>query len=154
MGVQMSESDVREFLAAGHTGVLVTQDPDGPGMPVPVWYWHDGQQHVYLSSPIRAAKVKRVRERPRVSFLVESGKAWVDLKAVVIDGSATVHESGPVYDAAMRELDDKYADYRLPPDALPGPSRDKYAVRVIIAIHIDRVRVSWDNSKIRLPVKT
>lgn len=148
MGVEMAPDEVQTFLQEQHTGILVTQETDGPGMPVPVWFWAT-EGHVYVSSPPGAAKVRRIHESPRVNFLVEDGLAWADLRAVVVEGRATVHESGPVHERAITELNERYAAFRVAPELLPSATTRRYDNRVIIDIEVVRVRVSWDNSKVR-----
>jgi nitroimidazol reductase NimA-like FMN-containing flavoprotein (pyridoxamine 5'-phosphate oxidase superfamily) len=81
----MDESEISEFLKSSHTGVLATLRSDGAPAIVPLWFVViDG--HVCVRTLRASAKAKHLINDPRLSFLVESGKAWAQLKAVVLYG--------------------------------------------------------------------
>ena len=146
----MSVDELHAYLRQGHTGVLVTQRKSKPGLPIPVWYWFDDDETIYISSPIRASKVAAVRRYPQVSFLVEMGKEWAVLQAVVINATTTVLESGDEYEMAISHLDEKYESFRTRKNELPNATQTRYANRVVLALKIDEIVATWDNTKLRL----
>lgn len=147
MGVAMTEEEVRGFLAAAHTGVLSTLRADGRPAAVPLWFVLDGAD-VVVRTRSGSAKAANVRRDPRVSFLVEEGRAWAELRAVAISGRA-VAERDP---AARARIDAafaaKYAAFLMPSGA-PDASRRHYAApRVHLRIEAAGRPLSWDNSKL------
>lgn len=148
MGVRLDEAEVQEFLGASHTGILTTLRSDGAPTTVPMWFVVlDGEPCVrtLASSP----KVANMRRDGRVCFVVESGLAWSELKAVVIHGEA-VFVDDPADQARVDELfDAKYDGYRTP-DGVPEATRRHYAApSVRVRIHPTGRFLTWDNAKLR-----
>ena len=147
MGVRLGVDEAWEVLAGAHTGILTTLRRDGMPIALPVWFVVLDRT-ICLSVPARTKKVQRLQHDPRASFLVESGLAWVDLRAVHVTG--TVEEIG---DVALRDrVDDalqaKYAAFRAPGPDLPERTRTHYADRVFLRLHPDERILSWDNRRL------
>ncbi|MBW1883371.1 MAG: pyridoxamine 5'-phosphate oxidase family protein, partial [Deltaproteobacteria bacterium] len=94
MSVRLDEAEIREFVTKGHTGIFTSLRADGWPVSLPVWYVVL-DDHVYVRTPSKSKKVVRVQNDDRASFVVESGKAWKELKSVVITGRAVVVEDEP-----------------------------------------------------------
>ena len=89
-----------------------------------------------------------IAKDPRVSFLVESGRAWADLKAVIVYGTAEVVQATETIAQIDAAFATKYADYGMP-SGTPSRTRDHYAVeRAHIRIVQTRAALTWDNSKL------
>jgi PPOX class probable F420-dependent enzyme len=145
--VRLDDTEAADFLASSHTGVLATIRSDGSPALVPLWFVMVGGQ-VCLRTPGKSAKVSHIRRDPRVSFLVESGRAWAELKAVVLYGRAELVKDADV----MAQIDEafaaKYADHGLPANA-PARTRAHYAAeRAHIRVTVTRRSLTWDNSKL------
>lgn len=147
MGVRMTEEEIDNFLAAGYTGILATVRKDGSPAMVPLWYViADGS--VFVRTLAASAKAKHVKADPRVSFLVESGVAWAELRAVIMHGTAVAEEGPEVIAAVDAAFDAKYADYKMP-EKTPDATRRHYAAdRVRLRIVPERKTLTWDNSKL------
>jgi PPOX class probable F420-dependent enzyme len=148
MGVEMSREEACEFIAEAHTAILTTLRRDGSAVPLPLWFAVlDGQ--IYVRTLAGSAKMRRLRNDPRVAFLVESGLAWAELKAVLISGTGTVVEDEELCERIERELNRKYERYQMPQDA-PDVTRRHYASQAAyVRIDPDTPPLSWDNRKIR-----
>ena len=144
MSVRLSPDEVADFLATSHTGVLTTLRRDGWPVSLPVWFVVvDGA--IYVRTPTRSRKVQRVRHDDRVSFVVESGLRWDELKAVVITGRACV-----VDDDVAGAFDAKYGAYRAERSTLPEATKQHYrGDRTVLRIDPVQDPITWDNSKIR-----
>jgi PPOX class probable F420-dependent enzyme len=144
VSVRLTAEEVDDFLAAAHTGVLTTLRRDGWPVSLPVWFVVvDGT--VYVRTPARSRKVQRVRHDDRVSFVVEAGWRWDELKAVVITGRAAL-----VDDDVTDAFDAKYRAYRAERSTLPEATKRHYRGNAAV-LRIDPVGdpITWDNSKIR-----
>ncbi len=150
MSVRMDREEALAFLARGHTGILTTLRRDGMPIALPVWFVVDGGR-VYVATPAGAKKVGRVRHDDRVSFLVESGERWAELKAVQLNGRARILEGEERVADVLALLDTKYAAFRTPARAMPERTKAHYGGgRVILEIVPDERVLSWDNTKITL----
>ncbi|WP_127128866.1 pyridoxamine 5'-phosphate oxidase family protein [Georgenia sp. SYP-B2076] len=148
MGVRLSAEERETFLQNGHTGIITTLRRDGSPVSLPVWYAYlDGK--VYVGSPESAAKVKRIRHDDRAWFLVESGEKWKELAAVGFPARATVVE-GAEADRAMAAYEEKYAEFRTPPEEMPGAAQNHYAKTVMLRLDPTGDALTWNNAKIRL----
>ncbi|MCK9900932.1 pyridoxamine 5'-phosphate oxidase [Parafrankia colletiae] len=145
----MTEDEAWEFVARAHTGILTTLRADGAPVTLPMWFVVLGRA-VYLSTPPRAAKLARVRRDPRAAFLVEAGRAWVDLRAVHVSGRLQVVDDDAARQQVRDLLDTKYAGFRLPPERLPAAVRAAYAERTVLRLDPQGRLLRWDNSRIRL----
>jgi PPOX class probable F420-dependent enzyme len=147
MSVRMDDAEVRGFLEAGHTGVFATVRADGSAALVPLWYVMV-YGSVFLRTLASSAKAKHIRADSRVSFLVESGRAWAELKAVVIYGNAVIETAPEI----MASVDDAFAaKYQafLMPSTATEKTREHYAQeRIHVRIVPTRRALTWDNSKI------
>src|SRR5258705_8545681 len=118
MGIELSDEEVWAFAERAHTGILTTLRRDGRPVSLPLWFVaFEGSIHF---SPLsRSKKVARARHDSRACFLVESGLAWRELKAVTMTGSVEVVEDADLALRVASELDRKYRDFR--PDLTPAP---------------------------------
>lgn len=150
MGVRLTAVEAWERLAAAHTGILTTLRRDGRPVPLPIWFVVLDRR-IYLSTPAASRKATRIRRDARASLLVESGESWVELSAVLVQGTATVVTDPPKQARAAEALTVKYDGHARPDDRLPEAVRDFYAVeRAVIRLDPDGEPTSWDNSRIRL----
>jgi PPOX class probable F420-dependent enzyme len=148
--VRMSPDDAWRFLADAHTGILTTLRRDGQPIALPVWFVaFDGR--VFVSGPERTKKFSRIRRDARVSFLVESGRRWSELRGVHVTGRARVVDDPELLAHVRLALDLKYAAFRTPRAAMPDATRAHYDTEVTtIEIQVDDRVLSWDNARLGL----
>jgi uncharacterized protein len=71
---------------------LVTYRRSGAAVPTPLWFVEEGGV-LYVRTPAKSGKVKRLRNNPRVRVVPSDGRgnpkgAWIDGRArVVVDGA-------------------------------------------------------------------
>ena len=136
MSVRLNEDEIWEFLERGHTGIFTSLRRDGFPVALPVWYVAL-DRYIYLSGPAHTKKFARVRNDERVSFLVESGKAWKELKAVHLNGRARVVEDPEEKARAQKALDAKYAAFRTRQSAMPKATTGHYVRAGSTMLRID-----------------
>jgi PPOX class probable F420-dependent enzyme len=147
VSVRLDTEEALAFLAEAHTGILGTLRADGAPALTPLWFVVvDGA--VCLRTLAKSAKIKHIKADPRVSFLVESGQAWAELKAVILYGTAELIGSPESIARIDDKFEEKYADYRMPSEA-PTRSREHYASGYVhVRIDPTRRALTWDNSKL------
>lgn len=150
MSVRMTTAEVAVFLEASHTGILTTLRRDGMPIALPVWFVMKDDR-VYVATPSASRKVARLRKDGRVSFLVESGKRWAELKAVQLNGTARIVDERDLIEPVLERLEAKYAPFRTSRKAMPRSAQRHYGGgRAIIEIVPDARVLSWDNAKLKL----
>ncbi|HKY50728.1 MAG TPA: TIGR03668 family PPOX class F420-dependent oxidoreductase [Candidatus Limnocylindria bacterium] len=131
----------RELLASARTAHLATSDQYARPHVVPIVFaWRDGVLYTALDrKPKRdddwhaLRRVRNIETNGRVAVVVDRyDEDWTRLAYVLLEGVATILESGDERDGAAKLLRDKYAQYeRL---SLEG--------RPVIRVDIERA-VEW-----------
>ena len=150
MGIQLNADEISEFLEKGHTGILTTLRRDGFPVTLPTFFVaHEGR--IYISTPAQTKKMARIQNDPRASFLVESGLAWAELKAVMLYGQISVVEDEDLRARVAGLMDEKYSAFRRTSSAKqPKATQNYYATIVTLCFEPEGEPISWDNAKMRL----
>ncbi len=148
--VRLDADQAWAAIESAHTGILTTLRADGTPISLPVWF-AVLDRRVYVRGPSPSHRHTRVRRDPRVSFLVESGKRWSELRAVHLTGRAAI-VTDPALEVRVAEaLDEKYRDFRTPRSSMPESTRQHYsAPTCIIEMVPDERILSWDNARLPL----
>jgi len=149
VSVRLSPDEAWQFVREGHTGIFMTLRANGVPIATPMWFAVLDRQ-IYLQTPARSKKVARLRRDPRVSFLVEAGERWADLRAVHVTGRSEVVDDDHIAQRVAAEMERKYAAFRTARTAMPEATRRHYETAfVLIRIVPDAHLISWDNRKLR-----
>jgi nitroimidazol reductase NimA-like FMN-containing flavoprotein (pyridoxamine 5'-phosphate oxidase superfamily) len=144
----MSREEAWAALAAAHTGILTTLRADGMPIALPVWFVAF-EERIYVGAPSHTKKLIRIRNDPRVSFLIESGERWVDLVGVHVTGHARIVEDPALLEKVRARIDEKYAQYRSDRSAMPDATANYYDVPMATIEIVPDARVlNWDNSRL------
>ena len=150
MSVLLSSDEAWAVVEASHTGVFTSLRRDGMPIALPIWFVVL-ERRVYVSGPASAKRVARVRRDPRVSFLVESGERWAELRAVHLTGRARIVTEPELLARVAGALDAKYRAFRTPRPAMPAATRAHYETALAtIEITPDEPILSWDNARLRV----
>ena len=145
--IVMSDDEVRQFLAEQRSSTIATVGPSGQVHLVGMWYAVlDGQ--VWIETKVKAQKVVNLRRDPRMSFLVESGHTYDQLRGVAMEGRGVVVEDADVvWDVCVNIFERYNGEYteEMKP-FVEFMAKNRAAVR----LDVDRVR-SWDHRKLGLP---
>ena len=148
MSVRLTEGEAWAVLAESHTGILTSLRRDGVPIALPLWFVVLDRR-IYVSGPAGAKRIARIRRDPRVSFLVESGQRWAELRAVHVTGRARVVTEPEVLARVAEALDAKYRTFRTPRSEMPAATRGHYEVQLAtIEITPDDRILSWDNARL------
>ena len=145
--VQMDDAEVDAFLTEQRSSTVATIGKDGAVHLVAMWYaWLDG--HVYLETKAKSQKVVNLRRDPRMSFLVENGHTYDQLRGVALEGNGVVLEDEQlVWDVCVNVFE----RYNAPYTEEMRPFVEVMARnRVVVRLAAGRVR-SWDHRKLGLP---
>jgi PPOX class probable F420-dependent enzyme len=144
----MSRDEAWAELGRAHTGILTTLRADGVPIALPVWFVVFDEK-VYVRAPGHTKKLRRVRHDPRVSFLVESGERWAELRAVHLTGRARIVDDPELAERVATALDEKYGAYRSDHSEMPAATQTYYEnpPEVIEIVPDDRM-LTWDNARL------
>jgi len=142
--IVMGEDEVDTFLTQQRSSTCATIGPNGQVHLVAMWYaWLDG--HVWLETKAKSQKVTNLRRDPRMSFLVETGQTYDQLRGVAMEGAGVVVEDKDVvWDVCVNIFE----RYNAPYTEELKPFVELMAHnRVAVRLDVDRVR-SWDHRKL------
>ena len=144
----MTSDEAWAVLERAHTGVLTSLRADGRPISLPVWFVAVDRR-IYVAGPAATKKFTRIRNDPRVAFLVESGTRWAELVGVHVTGRAAFVDAGERLDVVTAMLHAKYAPFRTPRAEMPAPTRAHYDARTeTIEIVPDERILSWTNARL------
>jgi PPOX class probable F420-dependent enzyme len=145
--VVMSDAEVWEFLHQQRSSTVATYGPQGQIHLVGMWYAVlEGQ--IWIETKAKAQKVVNLRRDPRMSFLVEAGHTYDQLRGVSFEGrGAVIEDADVVWDVCVDlfgRCHGEYTEEMRPFVELMAKNR------VVVRLDVDRVR-SWDHRKLGLP---
>jgi PPOX class probable F420-dependent enzyme len=117
----LSEPRVAEFLRLARLGHLATAGRDGVPHNIPICFWFDGAAQFYFivdEKPKRLTgtglkRMRNIAENPRVALVIDHYEEdWAGLAYVLIHGEAHIVDEPQEYVLALRNLRDKYVQYR------------------------------------------
>jgi len=149
--VRLDNDEAWESLGRAHTGILTTLRRDGVPISLPVWFVALDRR-IYVSGPAHTKKFARIRNDPRVGFLVESGLRWIELRGVHLTGTARFVDDDARAERVAAALAEKYDGFRIAREEMPDPTRAHYDTSVAtIEITPDDRILSWENSRLFEP---
>lgn len=145
--LRMSDEEIWSYVAEAHTGILTTLRRDGVPIALPVWF-ACLDRTLYVNT--RGKKLLRLARDSRASFLVESGAAWAELRAVHLTGAAQLIDLDESTRSRVEaEIERKYDAFRTPAADMPAATAALYASAMRWVRFTPEARVlSWDNAKI------
>jgi len=148
--VKMNTAEVAEWLENNQNLSLASVDRDGYPHLVAMTYALD-QRDIVMTSYGKAQKVLNFKRNPHAAVMVESGRAYNQLKGVMVRGNAEIVEGADAVLEVMRLIGEKVARITGSPEAariMPSDTARRQAEkRVVIRIHPVKY-ASWDHSKL------
>jgi PPOX class probable F420-dependent enzyme len=146
--VVMADDEVWEFLRQQRSSTVATYGPRGQIHLVGMWYAVlDG--HIWIETKAKAQKVVNLRRDPRMSFLVEAGQTYDQLRGVSLEGAGVVvDDPAVVWDVCVNVFERYNGDYS---DEMRPFVEFMAKNRVAVRLDVERVR-SWDHRKLGLPL--
>ncbi len=142
--ITMTTDEIEAFLVEQKIATMATMHPDGSIHAVAMWYgFLDGV--LTVETKAKSQKVQNLRRDPRITFLVEAGERYEELRGVEIVGRAKIIEDPEAIWTLGLSVWERYM----------GPydesKRDALAAmlskRVLVSPEVTRV-VSWDHRKL------
>jgi PPOX class probable F420-dependent enzyme len=146
--IEMSPDEIRKFVRESKTAILVSNGPGGYPHPMPMWFAHDDDLTIGMTTYAKSQKVLNLRRDPRCSVLFESGEVYQELRGVVLYGRAeVVDDVERVIDTLLAANKLHAGDDPAQARAIRDGMRKNASKRVLIRLRPERI-VSWDHSKL------
>lgn len=143
--IALTSEEQEQFLDEGWTLQVATNGPGGFPHLAPMWYvMIDGVIHFTTFG--KSQKILNLRRDPRISVMLETGKAYEELRGLVIQGSAEIEEDVETTAGVMSLVGNKYRGLPIPTDT-PEAALPAAAKRVTVRVRPERV-YSWDHTKL------
>jgi len=128
--VALNDPRVREFVSVARVGRLGTATLEGEPHNVPLCFWFDGVNFYFAidekpkrKTGLELKRMRNIASNPRVALIIDHFEEdWASLAYVLVSGRARVVEDPEEYMLALRNLRDKYPQYRamaLNPESNP-----------------------------------
>ena len=142
--IALTAEEQAAYLASAKTIILSTIDGQGYPHSIAMWFSViDGLVH--MTTFRKSQKVVNVRRNPKVSLLVESGTRYVELRGLLIRGTAEIVDDTEVCLDILTDIQSRYEGHNVP--ELREILRAQAIKRVALRIHPERV-ASWDHAKL------
>jgi PPOX class probable F420-dependent enzyme len=143
--VAMTPEEQTRFLEEGWTLQVASIGPKGYPHLVAMWYVvQDGL--IQFTTFGKSQKVLNLRRNPKITAMVESGRAYEELKGYVVEGTAEIVEDTEATARLMAIIGKKYRGVPVPTDT-PEAALRVASKRVVIRIHPED-SYSWDHAKL------
>jgi len=140
--IKLTPDEQTAFLRDAKKAALATLDQDGfPHVVAMNFLARDGA--ILMSSYGKAQKVLNIRRNPKVAVMVETGRAYSELRGVMIRGNCEIIEDLPSVEEAMNAIRRKASADTSAADT-PITTAPK---RVVLKV-IPKKIASWDHSKL------
>jgi hypothetical protein len=155
--IQMSDAEVREFLAHERVVTCATLGPRGWPHLMPLWFVTradaDGGERIWAWTYAASQKVKNLERDARATLQVETGESYEELRGVMFECDVVLHRETPEVAEFGRELFRRYAAPRGEPPVAELPDEvvamiDAQAAKRVGLEFVERRRATWDHRKL------
>ena len=155
--IQMSDAEVREFLA--HERVMTCATLGARGWPhlMPLWFVTrpdaEGGERIWAWTYAASQKVRNLERDPRATLQVEVGEQYDLLQGVMLECEVVIHRELETVAELGREILARIAAPRGEPPAAELPADAAAMVQAQAAKRVglefaERRRTSWDHRKL------
>jgi PPOX class probable F420-dependent enzyme len=143
----MSPEEVDAFLREERTVTMCSMHPDGSIHAVAMWYAVlDGT--LAVETKRKSQKVQNLRRDPRLTFMVEAGDRYEELRGVELVGTARlVEDADAVWEFGVSMWERYMGPYSEDQRPLVEAMMKK---RILVTVDVTKV-VSWDHRKLGSP---
>jgi PPOX class probable F420-dependent enzyme len=145
--IEMTPSEIRDYLKEQKRIILVTNGPDGMPHPVPMNYGVDDKGRVVMTSFAKAQKTRNIERDPRAALLVESGEGYADLKSVMLYTEVELLREPEDVAQAMGLIQGTATLAKDFSGEMSEQARASFAKRVVMRFTPVKT-ISWDHAKL------
>lgn len=143
--IALTDDEQRDFIEQGWTLQVASIGPKGFPHLVAMWYVViDGAIH--FTTFRKSQKVLNLKRDPKLTVMLESGKAYSELRGLVIEGNGVIVDELETTARVMSLVGKKYQGMPIPTDT---PEAVSPMAPKRVTVRIDPVDIySWDHAKL------
>ncbi len=143
--IAFTPEEQETFINEGWTLQCATNGPRGFPHLIAMWYVVDGGEIVFTTFG-KSQKVLNLRRDPKITVMLEAGRAYAELRGLVIEGEAELGEDSSETARIMALVGEKYNGIPVPTDT---PESALRAASKRVTVRIKPVDIfSWDHRKL------
>lgn len=145
--ITLAPEEVIELLNESEIVTVSSIGPRGWPHSMPLWFLErSGEIHVWTYG--KSQKVKNLERDPRATVLVEAGRAYAELRGVMIEAEAEIHRDPETVGRFAQELGVRYAArIGVEPENAAEVFAPQVPKRVVIRFRPVRT-ATWDHRKL------
>ena len=147
--IQLTDDEIRDYLTAQKTLIIVSNGHDGYPHPMPMWFYADDAGCLHCTTFSKAQKVMNFQRDAKATLLVESGEDYAQLKSVLIYARAEVIDDVDAVIDALVNITTKGRD-DVPAEELAKLRAGvaKTAEKRVLLKFTPQRYVTWDHAKL------
>ena len=146
--IEMTAEEVRAYLDAQKTLIIVGNGPNGYPHPMPMWFAQDDAGCLYCTTFGKSQKVLNWRRDPKAALLVESGEEYAELRGVTIYATCEVIDDAEDVQDALVAINSRGRDLDEDAKAALRESVGRTASKRVVLKFTPQRYVSWDHTKL------
>ena len=146
--IEMTAEEVRAYLDAQKTLIIVGNGPNGYPHPMPMWFAQDDAGCLYCTTFGKSQKVLNWRRDPKAALLVESGEEYAELRGVTIYATCEVIDDVEDVQDALVAINSRGRDLDESAKAALRESVGRTASKRVVLKFTPQRYVSWDHTKL------
>ena len=145
--IRLTDAELAAFLDEQRTVIVATNGRDGWPHLMPLWYTVRAGE-LWAWTYARSQKVRNLERDSRVTWQVEAGTSYEQLRGVMVKANVVLHPDVETVEAFGVELFSRYTGTAPLPDAVAGMVRAQAPKRVALQFVAAEPPVTWDHGKL------
>lgn len=146
--IEMTEEEQKEFLEHGYTLQVASNGPRGAPHLAAMWYSLNADGLIQFTTFTKSQKIVNLQRDPHITCMLEDGKAYSELRGLVIEGKAALI-IGDVEAtlAVMARSPEKYGGGPGTQQVDEDERRRMASKRCVVKVHPEKI-YTWDHNKL------
>ncbi len=144
--IALTQDEQDAFLKDGWTLQVASMGPKGFPHLVAMWYVLDGGGEIVFTTFRKSQKVVNLQRNPKLTVMLEAGKAYSELRGLVIEGDGEIIDDPAFTAKVMAKVGEKYNGIPAPMET-PEAAMKVAGKRVVIRVKPTEI-YSWDHGKL------
>ncbi|MGD9935069.1 MAG: pyridoxamine 5'-phosphate oxidase family protein [Dehalococcoidia bacterium] len=144
--IALTDEERTQYLADGWNLQVASIGQGGFPHLVAMWYVLDDEGRIMFTTFRKSQKVLNLQRNPKMTVMLESGKAYNELKGLVIEGEVEIVDDPEFTAKVMARVGEKYNGIPARTDT-PEAALKVASKRVVVRLNPVDV-YSWDHGKL------
>lgn len=146
--IEMTSAEIRAYLNAEKTLVIVSNGPTGYPHAMPMWFAQDDDGAIRCTTFGKSQKVANWRRDPRATLLVETSEDYAALKGVMVYARCEIETDAEAVTDALVAINAKGRTLDADGLAALRSSVGRTAGKRVVLKFTPERYISWDHAKL------